>query len=68
MDRLNKFRKQHSEEKDAQKISKLSKCNVCGKRFKSRSHFDALCDLCWADNEMRPYISFGAFRRSGMVC
>jgi hypothetical protein len=32
-----------------------SSCAVCGKDFKSYSHFDAICDLCWADNEMRPY-------------
>lgn len=32
-----------------------SSCSVCGLVFKSYSHFDAICDVCWADNEMRPY-------------
>ncbi len=34
---------------------KTSLCDMCGKHFKSHSHFDALCNLCWADNEMKPY-------------
>ena len=38
--------------------NQMSRCQVCGKSFKSNSHFDALCNVCWADNEMRPY--FGA--------
>lgn len=66
MDRLNKFKKQNMEDKIT-KLTKLPKCRFCGKRFKSRSHFDALCDFCWADNEMRPYQSFRGFRRYGMV-
>lgn len=36
---------------------KINECHVCGKRFKSRSHYDALCDVCWADNDMKPYVS-----------
>lgn len=46
---------------------KTNKCMVCEKRFKSRSHFDAICDLCWADNEMRPYLALGGFRGAGFV-
>lgn len=36
---------------------KINRCCLCGKGFKSRSQYDALCDLCWADNEMRPYVT-----------
>ena len=38
--------------------NKMSRCKFCGKNFKSHSQFDALCNVCWADSEMRPY--FGA--------
>jgi hypothetical protein len=36
-------------------LTKLCRCIVCGGDFKSRSLFDTLCNVCWADNEMRPY-------------
>ncbi len=39
-----------------------NRCSVCGKGFKSKSHFDAICNLCWADNEMRPYIAASSRR------
>ena len=54
-----------ADDNDTPKQSNLSRCSVCGKRFKSRSHFDAICNLCWADNEMRPYVALGAFRGMG---
>ncbi len=54
-----------ADENDTSKHSKLSRCSVCGKRFKSRSHFDAICNLCWADNEMKPYVAIGAYRGIG---
>ena len=48
-------------------LLKTSTCTVCKKRFRTRSHFDALCNLCWADNEMRPYLNFGNVRGSSCV-
>jgi hypothetical protein len=41
-----------------------SACFICGKHFKSRSRFDAICNLCWADNEMRPYLAPGKSRKA----
>lgn len=47
---------------------KINQCHVCGKRFKSRSHYDALCDICWADNDMRPYVSrTRGYRGTGLM-
>ncbi len=54
-----------ADDSDTPKNSKLSRCSVCGKQFKSRSHFDAICNLCWADNEMRPYVALAASRGTG---
>lgn len=42
--------------------SLLGRCSVCGKRFKTRAHFDAICHLCLADSEMKPYLNFGVLR------
>lgn len=48
--------------------SNRSRCVVCDKEFRSHSRLDAICDLCWADNEMRPYaIKFGCLRRAGFA-
>jgi len=58
MDRVRKPQKPNANSGDA--VSHMAnRCSLCGKHFKSRSHFDALCDYCWADNEMRPYVAFG---------
>lgn len=54
-----------SDEEPQAKTSELSRCSVCRKRFKSRSRFDYICNLCWADNEMKPYINFGSPRNTG---
>lgn len=63
MDRFGKGKQRKvSYEVEGHQQSKKSKCSVCQKHFKSRSHFDAICDLCWADNEMRPFLSFGGLR------
>lgn len=42
---------------------KVNHCHMCGKQFRSRSHHDALCDTCWADNEMQPYVPHAARHR-----
>lgn len=42
-------------------------CALCKRRFKSRSHLDSICDVCWADNEMRPYLAIGGLRGAGFV-
>ena len=42
------------------------RCLVCGANFQSRSQLDALCNVCWADNEMRPYGATRVFG-GGMV-
>jgi hypothetical protein len=50
---------------DGHRTEKKYTCDVCGKSFRSKSHFDSICNLCWADNEMRPYITLGRIRRPG---
>ncbi len=63
MDRIKKNKKQFANhENDRAQMTNFSKCSLCRKRFKTHSHFDAICDLCWADNEMKPYIAFGGYR------
>jgi hypothetical protein len=43
------------------------RCTVCGTRFRSLSHFDILCNVCWADNEMRPYLRSGVGGKIALV-
>jgi len=59
--------KRWTKEKIVNHESKKNKCSLCGQTFESRSHFDALCNVCWADNEMKPYLAFGGFRRVAKV-
>lgn len=39
-------------------------CRICGTSFKSFSRFEAICNGCWADNELKPYYQnfSGAFK------
>lgn len=53
--------------KDSFEKKKMNHCSVCGGKFRSHSHFDVLCNLCWAENEMKPYLAFGRHRRVGMA-
>lgn len=39
------------------RLSKVYDCPMCGRRFRSRSHLDTLCNACWADNELKPYVT-----------
>ncbi len=42
-------------------------CRVCGKHFRSKFHFDSICNLCWVDSEMKPYATLGRVRGPRLV-
>lgn len=67
MNRISKRKIEVVEESQNNNQSAIAKCSVCGKRFKSRSHFDAICNVCWADNEMRPYVALRSVKGAGFV-
>jgi len=68
MDRLGKGNQQKVTCRlECDQHSHENKCTICKKHFKSRSHFDAICDLCWADHEMRPYLAPGGLRGVGFI-
>jgi len=67
MNRFSKRKIETVEESQSKGQSALAKCSVCGKKFNSRSHFDSICNLCWADNEMRPYVRLRGTGGSGFV-
>lgn len=67
MDRLGKNKPRNVIRLENHQHSQSSRCALCKKRFKSRSHLDVICDICWADNEMRPYLAVGGLRGAGFV-
>jgi len=68
MDHTYKYKKLNiANDGDSHDGSRINKCAICGHRFKSRSHIDVLCNICWADNEMKAYLTFGGFRKGGMI-
>jgi hypothetical protein len=67
MDRSGKNKSQKLSQLENHPHRQSSQCALCKRRFKSRSHLDAICDVCWADNEMRPYLAVGGLRGAGFV-